>query len=377
VIIVRSTVAVVDLNKLEHNIKLLKQNLSYNTALMAVVKANAYGHGAVRIAQRCLLAGASWLAVAIPEEGAELREAGIESPILVLGGIDPSQANLIFQYNLHPCVFSYDVLDELNRQGMKFNKKIGIHLKIDTGMGRIGLRSKEEIYNFCSRIEEMEFIYLEGIFTHFATADDPDSSYTLLQMERFNRIIAYLKSLNINPPLIHAANSAAILRYPDAQFNLVRAGISMYGYCPSEKMRTSIQLEPILEWKTRVVFVKQIKKGEGISYGLTYTSDQNRTIATLPLGYADGYNRLLSNRGWVLIKGKKAPIVGTICMDQFMVDVTDIPDVKPGETAVLIGKQGNETITADDLAKLCNTISYEILVNIGTRVPRIYVGGEQ
>lgn len=373
----RSTVAIVDLDKLQNNIKILKDKLSNHTALMAVVKANAYGHGAIEIARNALSAGASWLAVAIPEEGAELRESGIDAPILILGAIDPSQTELIFKYKLRPCVFTYEMLKELNRKGMELGRRIGVHVKIDTGMGRIGLRNEDEILKFCSIIEEMDFIYLEGIFTHFAAADEPDSNYTQLQMERFNKILTNLKSANISVPWIHASNSAAIFRYPAAQYNMVRAGISMYGYYPWGSKIEHPKLEPILEWRTRVVFVKEVGKGESISYGRTYTADKNSIIATLPLGYADGYNRLLSNRGWVLIKGKKAPIVGTICMDQFMVDVTDIPNVKPGDTAILLGRQGDEVITADDLANLCNTISYEILVNISPRVPRVYIGGSQ
>lgn len=376
-ILVRSTVAIVDLNKLKHNIEILKKSLLDNTALMAVIKANAYGHGAVEVARNSLLAGASRLAVAIPEEGVELRESGIEAPILILGGIDPSQAELIFEYELNPCVFSYDMVNILNHQGIKLRKRIGVHVKVDTGMGRIGLKDENEILKFCSYIEGTESLYLEGIFTHFAAADNPDGSYTQFQLQKFNRVLSYLQKANIHFRWIHAANSAAIFRYPDTQFNMVRGGISMYGYYPSEHMKELGQLEPILEWKTRIAFVKEVDKGESISYGRTYIADQNRIIATLPVGYADGYNRLLSNRGWVLINGKKAPIVGTICMDQFMVDVTEIPDVKPGDTAILLGKQGDEVITADDLAKLCNTISYEILVNISPRVPRIYVGGNK
>ena len=376
----RSTIAIIDLDKLQNNIKILKSKLSNHTALMAVVKANAYGHGAIEIARNAISAGASWLAVAIPEEGVELRENGIDVPILILGAIDPSQIELIFNYKLHPCVFTYEMLEELNRQGMKLGQRVGVHVKIDTGMGRIGMRNEDEILKFCSIVEEMDFIYLEGIFTHFADADDPSSNYTWMQIEKFNRILSCLKSANINVPWIHAANSAAIFRYPVAQYNMVRAGISMYGYYPwGDKVdfpQLELVLEPILEWRTRVVFVKKVSKGESISYGRTYTADKNRIIATLPLGYADGYNRLLSNKGWVLINGKKAPIVGTICMDQFMVDVTDIPNVKPGDTAILLGRQGDEVITADDLARLCNTISYEILVNISSRVPRVYIGGD-
>lgn len=373
----RPTVAIIDLDKLQNNIKVLKNKLPDQTALMAVVKANAYGHGAIKVARNALLTGASWLGVAIPEEGAELREAGIKEPILILGAVEPSQIDLIVRYRLQPCVFSYDVLEELNRQAMKLGQNIGVHVKIDTGMGRIGLRDEDEILRFCSIIKEMESVYLDGVFTHFAAADDPSPNYTYMQMERFNKIVTSLRNSNINIPWIHAANSAAILRYPAAQFNMVRAGISMYGYYPWGCKLDFPQLEPILEWRTRVVFVKKISQGESISYGRTYTADKDRIIATLPLGYADGYNRLLSNRGWVLIKGKKAPIVGTICMDQFMVDVTDIPNVKPGDTAILLGRQGDEVITADDLARLCNTISYEILVNISSRVPRVYIGGSE
>ncbi|MFO7294737.1 MAG: alanine racemase [Caldicoprobacter sp.] len=370
----RPSKVIIDLAKLDRNIKNIKRMLKPDTQLMAIVKADAYGHGAVGVAHQALVSGASWLGVAIPEEGAELREAGITAPILVLGGIDETQVKTVVEYDLAQCVFSLEVARLLNHEAQRLNKKIAIHLKVDTGMGRIGLVDIKSIREFCSEVKSYSHLILEGIFTHFATADEEDKSFTNQQIKRFLNILDALRSDGINFKWIHAANSAAIIDCPDAHFNLVRAGIAMYGYYPSAAVkRSAIHLEPILQWETKVVHVKDIDKGDSVSYGRTFIAKGPMRIATLPVGYADGYSRLLSNRGWVLIRGQKAPIVGVVCMDQVMVDVTHIPGVKPGDIAVLIGTQGNETISAEDIARLCGTISYEVLTGIGRRIPRIYI----
>lgn len=369
----RPSKAIINLSKLDRNIRNLKRLLKPSTELMAVVKGDAYGHGAVGVAHQALVSGASWLGVAIPEEGAELREAGITAPILVLGGIDEAQVKTVVEYDLTQCVFSLEIARLLNYEAQRLNKKIAVHLKVDTGMGRIGLSDIESIKEFCLEVKSFSHLKLEGIFTHFASADEEDKSFTNQQIKRFLNVLDVLRSYGVNFKWIHAANSAAIIDCPDAHFNLVRAGIAMYGYYPSAAVKRSlVHLEPILQWETKVVYVKNINKGDSVSYGRTFIAEGPRRIATLPVGYADGYSRLLSNKGWVLIDGQRAPVVGVVCMDQVMVDVTHIPDVKPGDTAVLIGTQGGETISAEDIANLCGTISYEVLTGIGQRIPRIY-----
>lgn len=370
----RPSKVIIDLAKLDRNIRNIKRLLKPSTHLMAVVKADAYGHGAVGVAHQALASGASWLGVAIPEEGAELREAGITAPILVLGGIDETQVKTVVEYDLTQCAFSLEVARLLNYEAQRLNKRIAIHLKVDTGMGRIGLVDVESIRRFCAEVKSYSHLRLEGIFTHFAAADEEDKSFTNQQMSRFLKVLDTLRSEGIDFKWVHAANSAAIIDCPDTHFNLVRAGIAMYGYYPSPHVDHSrVHLEPILQWETKVVHVKDIDRGDSVSYGRTFIAQRPMRIATLPVGYADGYSRLLSNKGWVLIRGHRAPIVGLVCMDQVMVDVTHIPEVKPGDTAVLIGSQGEEVISAEDIARLCDTISYEVLTGIGRRIPRIYV----
>ncbi|NLO81813.1 MAG: alanine racemase [Clostridiales bacterium] len=374
----RPSKVIVDLSKLDSNIREIRKVLKPDIQFMAVVKANAYGHGAVEIARQALKSGASWLGVAIPEEGAELREAGITAPILVLGGIDESQIGTVVKYDLSQCIFSLETAKLLDKEAKQAGKRIGVHVKVDTGMGRIGLTDPEKVRILCCQLKNSSHIELEGIFTHFAVADEEDRSFTQSQLTRFNNVLDILKRDGIYFKYVHAANSAAILEYPDAHFNLVRGGIAIYGYYPSQfvKEHSTIKLEPILKWETRVIDVKDIEKGDSISYGRTFVADRPMRIAILPVGYADGYSRLFSNKSWVIINGQRARVTGMICMDQLMVDVTHIPEVKPGDTAVLIGKQGKEGITAEDLACLSNTISYEILTSIGPRVPRFYTGKE-
>ena len=264
----------------------------------------------------------------------------------------------------------------MNEEAKRAGKRIGLHIKVDTGMGRIGLTDPEKVRKLCNELKTYSHIDMEGIFTHFAVADEHDKSYTRNQLARFNMILDVLMKDGINFKYIHAANSAGILEYDDAHFNMVRGGIAIYGYYPSQyvKEHSLVKLEPILQWETKVVDVKNINKGDSISYGRTFIADKPMKIAVLPIGYADGYHRYLSNKGWVIINGYRARVVGIVCMDQVMVDVTHIPAVKPGDKAVLIGKQGEESITAEELACLGDTISYEVLTGIGYRVPRVFVG---
>ena len=369
----RTTKAVINLCNLDHNVKELIKLLKPGTSFMAVVKANAYGHGAYVVSSQALKSGASCLGVATAEEGAELREAGIKAPILVLGGIDISDVETVSQFDLDQCVFSTDLLDGLNKEGIKRGKRINIHIKIDTGMNRIGISRVEELARFLKEAKELSNLRLDGIFTHFATADEADRTFTREQLERFTEMLNIVKKHNLQPKWVHAANSAAILVSPDTHFNLVRAGISMYGYYPSSEMdKTQVSLLPVMQWETRILCVKEVNQGESISYGRTFYAPTPMRIATLPIGYADGYKRILSNKGHVLIAGVKAPVVGRICMDQMMVDVTHIPQAKPNDAVILLGMQHDASIDADYLANLCDTISYEILTSVSVRVRRIY-----
>lgn len=369
----RSTRAIINLSKLERNIKIIKKQLNSNTAIMAIVKANAYGHGIVEISKHALNAGAVALGIAIPEEGITLRHEGIDCEILVLGGIDVHQIDAIVDYNLSVCLFSSDMAKLLNQRAKAKNKCVKVHVKIDSGMGRIGVRDRDDILQLCQLVANMNNLRLEGIFTHFACADECDNNYSLIQLDHFKEIVSAVNNAKIYPKWIHAANTDAIFNFPESHFNMVRSGIGIYGYSSEAGVKSRTGLEPILSWHTKVVHIKEVEPGCSVSYGRSYVARNHRRVATLPVGYGDGYNRLLSNRGWVLIKGMKAPILGNICMDQMMVDITDISDVVIGEDVVLIGQQGNESISANDLAKLCHTISYEVLTNINMRVPRVHV----
>lgn len=370
----RLTRAIINLSNLDHNIKELRRLLKPETCFMAVVKANAYGHGAVEVAIQALDSGASWLGVATPCEGAELRTAGIKAPILVLGGIDISEVKTVVQYDLTQCVFTTDLLESLNEEAKKWGKLINIHIKLDTGMRRIGISCISELERFLAETKQRSNIRLEGVFTHFATSDEADKDFTNVQLDRFVEMLNIMHKHNIKPVFVHAANSAAIIDCPNTHFNLVRAGISMYGYYPSlEVNKTQVSLLPVMRWETKILCIQQISKGDSISYGRTFFASNPMKIATLPVGYADGYKRVLSNKGQVLIAGVKAPVVGRICMDQMMVDVTHIPQARPGDTAVLLGIQQNTAIDADYLANLCDTISYEILTSVSTRVRRVYI----
>jgi alanine racemase len=371
----RPTLVKVNLARLEHNIHNLISLIPADTAFMAIVKANAYGHGAEKIAKHAVKAGASWLGVALPEEGAELREKGLRVPILVLGEISREQCTTVVQYDLVQAIPSLHTASWLNQAALRSGQKVKVHLKLDTGMNRIGFRSLDEINTAAIELRGMKGLSIEGAFTHFATADEEDSEFTLRQVALFEDMVKILGENQIHPYILHASNSAGILSFSEAYFNLVRGGISIYGYYPSTNLRihAKTQLLPILQWETRIVHIKTIEAGSSISYGRSYFASDNMRVATLPVGYADGYNRLLSNRGYVLIRGKRAPIIGRICMDQCMVDITAIPDAEVGDTVVLLGEQGQESICADEMADICETISYEILTSISERVPRVYI----
>lgn len=368
----RPTYTKIDLSAVKHNIRACKDNVGENVKLLAVVKANAYGHGIVEVAKAATEAGADYLAVAIPEEGKRLREAGCKANILVLGAILPESAAMVVEYNLIATVFTIPGVQALEREAARQNKTCRIHIKADTGMNRIGLKTEQELRLLLQYCKECRHITPEGMFTHFAVSEIADKSFTMQQAERFKRMDEAARQEG-HTLLLHAANSGAILDIPLLCFDMVRAGIAMYGYHPAGSNVNEEKLRPAMSWYTRVIYVKDVTAGETISYGRRYTAQGTRRIATLPVGYGDGYKRALTGKSKVLVRGRYAPVVGTVCMDQIMADVTGIDGVEIGDEVVLMGEQGGQRITADDLANMADTISYEILLSVSERVPRIYV----
>lgn len=341
---------------------------------MAVVKANAYGHGVLPVAMVALEAGATWLGVACPEEAVPLREAEIRVPILVLGPASPEQAALVVRLGLEQCVSDPGQAEALAMEATKLQREVRIHLKIDTGMGRVGVKPSEAVRT-AERLVRHPGLTLVGLMTHFADADAPDLAYAREQLRRFREADKALRDAGIRPAVRHAANSAALLAIPEARFDLVRPGIMLYGCHPrGGRLPDDPPLRPALTLRTEVSQLKELAKGSSVSYGRTYLAPADLRVATLPIGYADGVGRLLSNRGAVLIRGRRAPIIGRVCMDMCMTDVTAVPDARAGDEAVLLGRQGEAEITADEFAAWQETISYEALSRIGARVPRVYMG---
>lgn len=374
---IRPVWAEINLDSIEHNMKEIKR-ISSNKKIYAVVKADAYGHGALDIVPVLLKAGATNLAVAVITEAVEIRKAGVNAPILILGFTPLSFAKEILQYDIEQTVYDLEYAKELSRIAKIENKNAKIHIAIDTGMGRIGLLPNEEGFNVVREISKLSNIELEGIFTHFSTADEVDKSYSFEQLSKFNKFVGRLEDEGIKFNVKHASNSAGIIDLPEAHFNGTRPGIIMYGYYPSnEVMKGKLNLKTALTLKTSVVHVKTLPAGMYISYGRKYKTEVESKIATLPIGYADGYTRALSNKGKVIINGKLAPIIGNVCMDQCMVDVTNIGDVKVGDEVILLGEYGDTKFNADDIAEILDTINYEIICMIGRRVPRVYINNKK
>lgn len=364
--------AEVDLNAIKHNIKEIRRITSPEAKIMAVVKADGYGHGAYQVAQVVLDNGADRLAVAILNEALDLREKGIDVPILILGYTPEEQADLIVKKDITQTVFNFSLAKELSRAAVEQKKKAKIHIKIDTGMGRVGLLPEEAVA-VIKEILELPNLEVEGMFTHFAVADEKDKSYTNEQFAKFMQVVKELEQVGIRLPLYHVANSAAIIDLPQMHFNMVRPGIILYGLYPSDEvLKENISLKPALTLKAKIAHLKTVPAGTSVSYGRKYITSKERVIATLPLGYADGYTRLLFGKGDALVHGQRAPIVGRVCMDQCMIDVTHIPDVKLGDEAVLIGSQGEDCISMEEMGRKIGTINYEVACMIGKRVPRIY-----
>ena len=370
------TWAEVDLDAIAHNAHGLKKRAGEETELMAVVKANAYGHGAVPVAKTALENGASRLAVNRALEGVELRQAGITAPVLILGYSLPSEAETIVRWDLTPTVTTVEGALALSAMSDRQGKVTSIHVKVDTGMGRFGLLP-DEVVAFVRRISELPGLKLEGLFTHFALADSADKTYTRCQFGLYMRVVEQLEEAGFTIPLKHVANSATNLDLPEMHLDMVRCGIALYGLRPSDEVEPAIPLKPAMALKSRVARVRTLPPGSSISYGCTYITTRPTPVALVPVGYGDGYRRLLSNKGAVLIGGKRAPIVGRVCMDQFVVDVTAIEGVRQDDEVVVFGRQGEEEISAEEVAALAGTINYEVVTSILPRVTRVYLkGGE-
>ena len=356
----------IDLAVLRENVRIIRSILPEQTLLMAVVKADAYGHGIVHIARNALHAGADWLAVARADEGIVLRNAGIEAPILVLGAASGQEIGDGVRHRLTMTVTDPRMIHAAQRWAVKEGRTGLVHLKLDTGMGRIGIRNEAEVREMLRALSACPEVSLTGVFTHFADADGEDETYTRMQIARFNALTEMLPAGIIR----HCANSAALHRYPEAAMDMVRVGISMYGYPP---VQTALPLQPVMDWRTAVTYVKEIQPGDQVSYGCTFTADKPIKLATVACGYGDGYHRCASGRARVIIQGVACPVVGRICMDQMMVDVTAVEEVVPGDEAILIGRDGDEVITADELGEWSGTISYEVLLAATERVHRMWI----
>ncbi|HET7522492.1 MAG TPA: alanine racemase [Bacillales bacterium] len=367
----RDSWAEIHLHHVKENIHSFQHHLADDVDIMAVVKADGYGHGAVEVARTALRAGASWLGVAILDEAIALRKAGIIAPILVFGWVRPEDAPVAARLGISLTVFQHNWLIEAKRHHSD-GRKLNVHLKLDTGMGRIGARDRSEIAAIVKAVHRDDSLHLEGVFTHFATADERDSSYFKKQYTRFETMLSWLDDWRGRPEIIHCANSATAIHYPGKVFNLIRLGIAMYGLAPSLDMVPTLPfpLKQAFTLHSRLVHVKQIEPGDAISYGATYVAREREWIGTVPLGYADGWLRKIAKKGEVLVDGKRAPIVGRICMDFFMVRLPE--NKKIGTLVTLIGKQGNERIDVEDIASQLETITYEIPCMISGRVPRIY-----
>jgi len=370
------TWAEVDLDAIAHNARGLKERAGEGIELMAVVKANAYGHGAMPVARTALENGASRLAVNRTLEGVELRQAGITAPILILGYSLPSEAETIVRWDLTPTVNTVEGALALSAMSDRQGKVTPIHVKVDTGMGRFGLLP-DEVLPFVRRIAELPGLKLEGLFTHFAVADLADKTYTRRQFGCYMQVVQQLEEAGFTVPLKHVGNSATNLDLPGMHLDMVRCGIALYGLRPSDEVEPAVPLKPAMALKSRVARVRTLPPGSSISYGCTYTTTRPTPVALVPVGYGDGYHRILSNKGSVLIGGKRAPIVGRVCMDQFVVDVTDINGVRQDDEVVVFGRQGGEEISAEEVATLAGTINYEVVTSILPRVTRVYLkGGE-
>jgi alanine racemase len=369
----RPTVAEIDLAALRHNYKKVGELAGSGSKVLAIVKANAYGHGAVAVARELEQCGVDFLGVALCEEAVELRNAGIETPLVVLGGVYNSQCEDVFTYRIIPVLFDIETALRLDALAAQNSLSLKVHIKLDTGMGRIGILSRD-VDSFFDQLIKCKNLVVDGLLTHLAVADTASAatdSFTVGQLSSFRELAARIRDKGFSPSYLHLANSAALIRQLEPCFNLARPGLMLYGISPSQEL--AIDLKPVMTLKTEIAALKKVPAGCSISYRRTFITSRESLIATLPAGYADGYSRQFSNRASVLIRGQRAPVAGMVCMDMVMVDVTDIPDVQVHDEAVLLGSQGGQSIDSRELAEIARSIPYEVLCNISSRVPRKYL----
>ncbi|OME71582.1 alanine racemase [Paenibacillus sp. FSL A5-0031] len=379
----RPTRVELSLDALRHNLQAFRNAMPQDCKLMASVKANAYGHGAVEVAREAERFGVDYLGVAFLDEALQLRKAGIRTPILVLGFVAADALSVARSNDITISLFRDDIMDAAAKLPPDISgRKLKVHIKIDSGMGRLGIIGKDAAISFIEKALQIPQVEVEGLFTHYARADEADKSYTIMQYERFREVADYVQQNGLPIPIIHAANSAAGIDTPQFADGMLRLGISMFGLYPSEEVNQQrVELKPVLTLKTEVVMVKKVPAGWGISYGTRYFSKGEEVIGTLPIGYADGFSRMLTGKAHGLVRGVKVPIRGTICMDQCMIaldaaEAGALP-IEPGEEVVLIGRQGNEVITVEEVAEQLGTLNYELICMLATRVPRVYVRGNQ
>jgi len=369
----KRTWAEVDLDAIAHNIKEIRKITNPNAKIMAVVKADAYGHGFLEVAKTLLENGADRLAVAVLQEGKQLRSRGVTVPILILGASGEEAVEDLINFDITPSVFTYEFAKALPYEAERKDKVTKIHIKIDTGMSRIGFlagENNEEIVDEIIKISKLPYIEIEGIFSHFATSDEYDKSYTLLQYGRFMDVCSRLEEKGLNIPIKHICNSAGIMMYPEMHLDMVRPGVILYGMYPSDEVdKSRLDLIPAMTLKSTITHIKEVEPGRGVSYGKEYITDKKTKIATVPIGYADGYLRKLAKHGKMIVDGVKVPIIGRICMDQCMIDVTNVHNIDKGDELIIFGREG---VTVDDLAEWLETINYEVSCVIGKRIPRIY-----
>ncbi|MBA7602525.1 Alanine racemase 1 [subsurface metagenome] len=364
----RATRAIINLGAVSHNIAEIRKKIGNERGLMAMVKADGYGHGAVEVSRAALGSGADSLGVALPEEGQQLREAGIEAPILVVGLSQPEEAYKVVKFRLSQTVASVELLEALDSEAGKASTRVNVHVKVDTGMARIGINPDDAV-SFVRRVMDFRNLNLEGIFSHFPSSDERDKTFSMGQIQLFNQVISSLQLAGIEVPKKHMANSGAVLDLPQSYYDMVRPGLMIYGLYSSEEVSRSIVLRPAMTLKTKVSQVKVVPSGTPISYGRTFTTRKKTTVATLSVGYGDGYNRLLSNRGEVLIKGRRVPIIGNVCMDMCMVDASSVEDIQPGDEVILFG----EGLPVEEIATKIGTIVNEVVAAVSKRVPRLYI----
>lgn len=366
--------AEVNLDAICHNIQNAMKKVGPDTKIMAIIKTDAYGHGAVPIARALSEIGCYAFGVATVPEAVQLRKAGIENPILILGYVFPADYDALIENNIMHAVFQYETAKALSDKAVSLGKTVTIHIKLDTGMGRIGMQPTEESVQEIQRIAALPNLEINGIFTHFACADEKDKTSCNLQKKKYLDFIRRLDEVGVKIPIKHMCNSAGIIEFDDNFLNMARSGIMTYGLYPSNEVdKSKLELHPALQLKSHVAFVKTVDAGFTVSYGSTYTTTGKTVIATIPVGYGDGYPRALSNKGKVLIHGQFAPIIGRVCMDQFMVDVTNIPNVNQGDEVTIIGHDGDNCITVEDVADNAYSFKYEFCCGINKRVPRVYI----